>query len=316
MPSGPTRDRAPSSSVTGYLHPSYARSHEAFGTPRELPRCRGWIIERAIPGTDESDAMGCYPLFSCQDWPRLHLDIADLGDELVSLTMVTDPFGDYDEAYLRQCFPDLAIPFKEHFVVDLEKPRNEVISDHHRYEVRKAKRKNVSVRTHPYSPEFLDEWMTLHGHLIEKHDIKGINAFSRDAFAVQLSTPGLEILRATIDDEPVAAMLNFVQGNVVHAHILGCSNRGYANGALYAIIGYAIEHFTGSARWLNLMGVPGGEDSAASGIHQFKRGWTKETRTAWLCGVVLNRRRYTELVEATDTREARYFPAYRAGEMA
>lgn len=301
--------------ITGYMHPRYARSHQEFGIPRELPRCQGWILERRIPGFPQSDAMGCYPLFACRGWSQLHLDIEDLGNELVSLTLVTDPFGDYDEPYLHRCFPDLVIPFKEHYVVDLEKPRNTVVSKHHRHDARKALRQ-VSVHVHPNPPDFLDVWMDLHSHLIAKHNIKGIVAFSRAAFAEQLSTPGIVLQWASYRTEPVAAILYFLQDDIAYGHILGCTDIGYVHGALYALIWSAIEQFTGSARWLDLMGVPGGQDSGSEGIRQFKLGWTRETRTAWLCGRILNRERYTRLVEATGTSQARYFPAYRDGEMA
>src|SRR5438093_1510186 len=74
--------------VTGYMHPRYARSHQEFGSPRELPRCRGWVLERPIPGFAYTDAMGCYPLFACQDWSQLHLDVEDLRNKLVSLVLV------------------------------------------------------------------------------------------------------------------------------------------------------------------------------------------------------------------------------------
>jgi hypothetical protein len=43
--------------VNGYLRPGYAESLE-FGTPRELPRCGGWVLERQIPGFPDQDAMG------------------------------------------------------------------------------------------------------------------------------------------------------------------------------------------------------------------------------------------------------------------
>ena len=66
------------------MHAMYAASLEEFGTPRELPRCKGWILECQIPGFSDHDAMGCYPLFLCQDWPRLHSDLEDLGNDLVS----------------------------------------------------------------------------------------------------------------------------------------------------------------------------------------------------------------------------------------
>jgi hypothetical protein len=296
-PSG--KDDAPA----GYAHPRYARSHAQFGVPRELPRCKGWIVERPIPGFSDRDAMGCYPLFACGDWSKLHDDVDELTDELVSLTLVVDPFGDYDEAYLRRCFPDMVLPFKEHYVIDLEKPRNRVVSKHHRYEARKALRQ-VTVQSHPNPPAFLDVWMSLHGRLIRKHDITG---------AEQLSTPGMVVMQASLGTEPVAAMLYYLQGEVAHAHLLGCTELGYAHGALYALLWHAIETFTGSVHWLNIMGVPGHRDSGSEGIRQFKRGWTRELRTAWLCGRVLDRTRYAALVAATGTSASSYFPAYRDG---
>lgn len=300
--------------TTGYLHPEYAQSHSEFGRLRELPLCGGWILERDVPGTPHRDAMGCYPLFACRDWSKLHLDLAALGDELVSLTLVADPFGDYDEDDLKRGFPDLVVPFKQHHVVDLEKPRHQVVSKHHRYYARKALRE-VSVDVHPDPPAFLDEWMELHRHLVAKHDIRGVKAFSRRAFAAQLSTPGIVLLRATFASKPIAAMMFFVQGDVAYAHVLGCTDDGYERGALYAILGFAIEHFTGVVRWCDVMGVPGVEDDGDDGVRQFKRGWSRETRTAWLCGRILNRPRYDELVEATGTSGVDYFPAYRSGEL-
>ncbi len=72
--------------------------------------------------------MGCYPLFCCKDWSRLHADLDEIGGDLVSLSIVPDPFGSYDLAYLKQCFGDVVIPFKEAFVVDLDLPINTIAS--------------------------------------------------------------------------------------------------------------------------------------------------------------------------------------------
>jgi hypothetical protein len=267
-------------------------------------------VERTIPGFDATDAMGCYPLFACRDWPRLHADIEDLPHELVSLALVADPFGDYDEAYLHRCFPDLVLPFKEHYVVDLTRPPQEVVSRHHRKYARTALHR-VQVHVHPNPPDFLDTWITLHDHLVVKHRITGIGAFSRSAFAEQLGTPGAAMLWASYDSEPVAATLYLVHGEVAYGHILGCSTLGYQQFALYGLIWRAIEHFRDSVKWLDLMGVPGLTDEGSEGMRQFKRGWTRETRTAWLCGRILDRPRYQKLVQATGTAAATYFPAYR-----
>src|SRR5215510_12316622 len=105
--------------MNGYAHADYAAALAEFGSPRLLPGCGGWILERPIPRTPYRDAMGCYPLFACPDWPRLRDDLETLGDDLVSLAVVADPFGEHDPAYLRTCFPDVVVPFKEHLVVDL-----------------------------------------------------------------------------------------------------------------------------------------------------------------------------------------------------
>ena len=151
--------------MTGYLHPGYAQSLAEFGTPRELPRSGGWILERQIQGFPYQDARGCYPLFACQDWSQLHADLDDIGNELVSLSLVSDPFGDYDIAYLHRCFKDVVLPFKEHFVIDLCRPMNTVVSSHHRRYARKAfQRVYVEMCDDPML--FINEWVDLYANKI------------------------------------------------------------------------------------------------------------------------------------------------------
>ena len=64
----------------GYLHPMYAQSLIEYGTPLELPFSKGWILKRSIPGTNQFDGMGCYPIFACQDWSAFHWSPIRLGD--------------------------------------------------------------------------------------------------------------------------------------------------------------------------------------------------------------------------------------------
>lgn len=118
--------------MAGYLHPRYAQSLAEFGTPRELPRSGGWILERQIPEFSYHDAMGCYHLFACRDWSELYADLEDIGNgnELVSLPLVTDPFGEYDLAYLRQCFRDVVVAFKAHFIIDLSRRMDTFVCQH------------------------------------------------------------------------------------------------------------------------------------------------------------------------------------------
>lgn len=298
--------------VTGYLHPGYAESLREFGTPRELPRCGGWFLERQIPGFLYRDAMGCYPLFACQDWSKLASDLDNIGDDLVSLALVTDPFGEYKEAYLHRCF-DVVIPFKEHFIADLRLPMNDIVSRHHRYYARKAL-ENVSVER-CYDPTlFLDEWVDLYAALIERLNLKGIKAFSRIAFAKQLGIPGIVMFRVISQGSTVGAHLWYAQGEVAYSHLAAFSPLGYDLMASYALYWSAIEYFADEVRWLDLGAGAGVESNGTDGLSQFKRGWSTGTRTVYFCGRIFDHQGYSKIVKAKGIAATTYFPAYRKGE--
>jgi hypothetical protein len=300
--------------MTGYMHPGYAESLAEFGTPRELPRCGGWILERQIPGFPYRDAMGCYPLFCCQDWSQLHADLEDLDDEWVSLALVTGPFGEYDTAYLHRCFRDIVLPFKQHFIVDLSRPIDTFVSSHHRRYARKALR-DVQVERCQDPTQFNDEWVDLYATLIGRHNIKGIAAFSRLAFAKQLKVPGLVVFRAVCKEITVGMALWYIQEEVGYYHLAAYSDTGYKLRASFALFWSAIEYFAGQGlRWLNLGAGAGISGNGADGLSRFKRGWSTGTRTAYFCGRIFNPERYTEIVKAKGITATDYFPAYRKGE--
>jgi hypothetical protein len=299
--------------VVGYMHPGYAESLVEFGTPRELHRCGGWILERQIPGFPYRDAMGCYPLFCCQDWSQLYADLEDLGDELVSLALVPGPFGEYDEACLHRCFKDVVIPFKDHFIVDLRRPMNDVVSTHHRYYARKAL-KSLHIEECQEPTQFIDEWVALYANLIDRHNLKGIKAFSKRAFAKQLSIPGTVMLRAMHQDVVAGAQIWFVQGEVGYSHLTALNEAGYELRASYALYWSAIECFSDKVRWLDLGAGAGAKSDGTDGLSQFKRGWSTGTRTAYFCGRIFDPERYAEIVKAKGIAATDYFPAYRKGE--
>jgi len=300
--------------ATGYAHPNYAASLVEFGAPRFLPRSKGWILERQISNSSYRDAMGCYPLFACQDWAQLHNDLGDLENELVSLSLVTDPFGEYDRAYLHRCFKDVVLPFKEHFVVDLGLPMDTFVRAHHRRYARKALR-NIRVERCYDATRFVDEWSNLYSTLIERHGIGGITAFSRPSFAKQLAVPGIVAFRATHEGNSVGMTLWYVLGNVGYYHLGAYNHAGYELRASFALFWRAIEHFAAKGlRWLNLGAGAGLEGSSTDGLSRFKRGWSTGTRTAYFCGRIFDRAKYSEVVKASGVSAADYFPAYRKGE--
>lgn len=299
---------------TGYAHPAYAASLAEFGEPRRLPNSGGWILERGIFGSDLKDAIGAYPLFVCSNWGALAADLDELGSQIVSLCVVPDPFGAFDANDLARLFPDLTRRYKEHAIIDFERPL--AISRHHRKCAAQALR-HVDVDVLQPDVEggvpdgFLDDWSALHAHLVARHEITGLPAFSRTAFERQLALPGLVVVRARRNGVTVGAQLWLVHGGVAYGHVLALNPDGYRLGAGYALYSTALDHFRDRVRYCDIGGVPDRATEGASGLEAFKRGWSSETRTTWLCGRVFDRSRYDALVSARATGASRFFPAYR-----
>src|SRR5690349_18931414 len=186
--------------MNGYSHPAYTASLSEFGRPRALPRSGGWLLERPITNTPYRDAMGCYPLFACRDWSQLNLDFEELSGELVSVAIVADPFGDYEPAQLRECFPNLFIPFKEHLVTDLSRSPESFVAASHRRKARTAL-EQLDVQRCEDTTLLLNDWVELYANLIKRHGIRGLSAFSASSFKAQLAVPGISVFRATRGEE-------------------------------------------------------------------------------------------------------------------
>jgi len=298
----------------GYLHPGYAESLGEFGCPRALRRSGGVVLERTIPASSERDAMGCYPLLCCGDWAGLPDDLRDLED-LVSMVCVVDPFAPCDRVVLARWF-DVVVDFKPHFVTELTGPLEAIVSRSHRATVRRALRR-VDVERCEDPEKHAEEWLALHAYLVRRHQITGIRAFSPAALTRQLALPGMVMFRAMAPDgETVGMDLWYVQGDVAYGHLAAFNARGYELRASYATKWEVLRYFHGRVRWLELSGGAGSAPGAADGLVAFKRGWATGTRMAYLCGKILDRARYDALCAARGASGARYFPAYRAGELA
>jgi Acetyltransferase (GNAT) domain len=299
--------------LTGYLHPGYPASFEEFARPRELPCCGGWVLERPIAGFEDRDAMGCYPLFVCSDWSYLYQDLGEIGDGLVCLSLVTDPFGDYDEAYLHRCFHDVVIPFKHHYVVDYKVWKDRKFDADTRREIRNAL-KSLKVEVCPDPHLYLDEWIRLYALLIERYHIDSLRAFSRQSFARQFDVPGFWMYRAYQQDRTVGIALAYTQGEMAYLHLTSMDQAGYKLGASYGLYSTAIEHLAGMASLLNIGGTPGVAEGQQDGLKYFKMHWATGTRMTYFCGRIFNPDRYHAIAKARELVGGNYFPSYRKGE--
>lgn len=292
---------------TGYLHAGYAQALADNGAPLYLPNAKGWLLQRPIPQTSQADVVGCYPIFACQHWAQLHADLAALPPELVSLTLVTDPLGDFTEADLRAAFPALLRPYKEHFIVDLQQGIS--LPAHHRRNVRHAL-SQVEVEVCHDATAF-EEWVTLYDHLVQRHHITGSAAFSRASFAAQWQVPGLTVLRAKQQGETVGMTLWYSDEERVYYHLAAYSLRGYECKASYALFHSAIEYFAARGLcWMALGAGAGVQNDGADGLTRFKRGWATNTRPVYLCGRILNSTLY-DVLTTNGNASPDFFPAYR-----
>lgn len=297
--------------VNGYLTKEYADSLCDTGTARELPNCKGWIIERSISGTQSVDATGCYPVFACQDWSGLKTDIESLEGRLVSLSLVSDPFGDYSETLLKSCFPDVCRVFKDHLVADLQELPEKFVDSHHRRYARKALTM-MQVEVCDELGRHFDDWVQLYSVLTERHGIKGVTAFSRESFRRQFAVPGLVVFRAVHESATVGMLLWYIQGNVAYYHLGAYNMVGYKLRASFALFWSAMEWFgERNVRWLGLGAGAGLDGKGTDGLTRFKRGWANTSRYVYFCGRILNKVQYRDLVRSRRTKETAFFPVYR-----
>ena len=300
---------------SGYSHPLYADALSEYGQPIFLRQCGGWALERAVPGCSAVDAMGCYPLFVCKDWSCLLSELERPDHPWITLALVADPFGSYSPDYLRQCFPDVMIPFKQHYVVDLSKHPRDFVADHHARNARKAMQ-SVTVEVCQEPTLLLDDWEKLYDVLIQRHQIQGLKAFSRPSFARQLQVPGLIALRARAEGAVVGMLLWYVTGNVAYYHLGAYSEVGYNFRASFALFWFALDYFADmGVRWLDLGAGVGISETGDDGLSRFKKGWSNGTRVAYFCGRVFDQSRYLKIVsQQASLPESCYFPLYRCGE--
>jgi hypothetical protein len=168
----------------------------------------------------------------------------------------------------------------------------------------------------PQPLDMLEEWCEMYQHLIRRHHLVGVKAFSQRAFAAQFRVPGLHALRADVDGIPVAAQLWYVHNRIAYSHLTAITGGGYGMRASYALYATALDYLATHADCADLGAGAGRADDGADGLFTFKRGWSTSSRIAYLCGRTLDHDRYGRLTTTRAGVDQGYYPAYRSGELA
>jgi hypothetical protein len=285
----------------GYSSETYARSLTHMGQAIPLPESGTWVLARPIPGAIAQDACGPYPLWLAQDFTRLETDLQRLQPEWVSLVGVLSPFVQSDMSAL---FGDCYRPYKEHLCVDLRAPLRP--STHHRRNLRKADQVTTQEITH-WEPVHLEAWQSLYAQLIARHQITGAAAFPPESLAAQRAIPGLRTWAATAQGQIVGMTLWITDSPYAYYHLGAFNELGYACGAAFALFATALKTLQQEGLQEVDLGAGAGTWQGSEGLTRFKRGWATHTRTAWLCGKILDPAQYAALSQ----NRATFFPAYR-----
>jgi GNAT acetyltransferase-like protein len=297
--------------MSGYASAEYAHSLAEFGDPLALPAAQTWLLGRELPCGGGKDAVGCYPLTSCTHWDKLSQDLATLPSGIVSVALVADPAARLESELLHDCFPDVCYHYKDHYFADLSRPLATFVASHHQRNARKAGQSlRIDRLTNPV--DYLETWNQLYAHLVERHAVRGIAAFSPTAFRGLMQVPGLRAYVARACEEVVGMVLWLIMNEVAYYHLAAYSETGYSLKASFALFWQSLESLAADHVAWAALGGGAGALSASEGLSRFKQGWSSETRPAYFCGRILDRRRYAELVAVSGNITTSYFPAYRA----
>jgi len=299
------RLRVPTASHHPLTTTDYAAAFAPESRPIAVTSWRAAVGIRAIPGTPHEDSASCYPLMPLAGDADLPGGLAELAAAgAVSFVGVTDPHFSPSADDLARHFP-IVRPFKTHFAIDraLGPP---AWDKHHRYETRRAERR-CAVRRAPLA-DVCDLWCTLYGELVARHQITGPAAFGDRFFQSLSAQPHFQVFLAEIDGALVGASIWFRHADVAYYFLNASNPEGYANGAAYALMAAACDHYA-ECRWINLGGVAGSGDNPNDGLARFKRGFANATLQNHLIAAILDPALYASL--SAGRPDDGWFPAYR-----
>jgi hypothetical protein len=292
-----------------YASPAYLRSLSHAGRSLDVPAWGAPVVLRTIPGVEQMDAMGAYPVCVIAPGADIAAGLQTLRDAgLVSVVLVADPVCGVDAETLQRHFP-FCVPFKTHYLIT-GKAGLSALSKHHRDRVRRGEKRATACQVSLRDPVWLAHWCQLYAGLVQHRGITGVQAFSDEAFDALAALPEESLLAfaAVAPDGDVLAMQLWVRhGDSAYSHLTATSEAGYRASATFVVYAAAIAYLQDCAT-LDLGGGAGFADDPENSLAQFKQGFANDTAISMLCGAVLDQAAYDRLAGQQD---GSFFPVYR-----
>lgn len=297
--------------MTALIHPyaSYetASLYRHIGVPIEIPEWKCWLLKRVIPETDQFDCIGSYPMLIIDRDANLLGGINRLSDMgIISVVFVTDTFTCPSHQNMITVF-DYNKPFKTHFIYNT-KIGSIQYNKHHRYEIKQAL-KQIEIRIISLK-DYIEDWIILYQGLIQKHNIRGASALSKEALENLVNLNDITSIAAFKDNKMVSCHLWIKYQQYVYSFLAASNEEGYRHRASYAIYDAAIQYFT-DVDMINFGGCAGAIDNVQDGLAKFKAGFSNDSKMSYVFGSVIKPETYTKLC-GSNTENIHYFPAYRA----
>ena len=194
--------------------------------------------------------VGATPCFSASDWGRISSDLRLLENRIVSLTLVTDPFGDFTRESLEEIFHRVR-HYKNHLISDLFQSPDTFVSRHHLREWRLAKRV-VEVETCERPVDQLDDFEAFYSDLITRHGIKGNSGVFSRRVRDSIFAPGGGAVSGATRGSGCRRTLVVRAGRRGIQSPAASSEQGYRSRAGFALYGHALRWFANRVRYLDL----------------------------------------------------------------
>ena len=298
----------------GYRSEQYASAFAHLGTPRYLPNAKTWVVERSVAEASPTkpspvDAMGVYPLLVCSNWSKIADDLDYFTEQWVSFVAVSDPFAEVDVRQLTSAF-DEVIPYKHHFVADLERPIETFVDKRRLRQAEKAEQDfAIEVHSAPLPESIERECWHLYDSHMESLGVAGLRRFTREGFKAMANTHGAVGTVARRDGNAIGMLIDYHDQDVVYAHLAAVNQVGRKYRAASAMYIFQIRYYQEKARWIDSGGAPGVTADGEHGLAKFKQAFSNSTKPVYLCTKVLQPAVY-ELLSAG--RPGGYFPKYRS----